>query len=146
MDQTLSPDTNVYTWMSTWYVLIINFYVSIGIFTIIFQCQRYYHPYEHGHIQQSQPLHWRHNERDGVSNYQPPDCLLNSLFKRRSKKRSKLRVIGLCVGNSPVTGEFPTQKASNAENVFIWLRHHAYYIPVTDQTCIGHLSTQCKQR
>ena len=30
---------------------------------------------------------------------------------------------GLCVGNSPVTGEFPTQMASNAENASIW-RHH----------------------
>ena len=29
---------------------------------------------------------------------------------RRSKKISKLRVTGLCVGNSPVTGEFPAQK------------------------------------
>ena len=33
--------------------------------------------------------------------------LLNRLFGRRSKKTSKLRVTGLCVGNSPVTGEFP---------------------------------------
>ena len=32
------------------------------------------------------------------------------------KKPSMLRVTGLCAGNSPVTGEFPTQMASNAEN------------------------------
>ena len=51
--------------------------------------------------------------------------LLNRLFRRRSKKTSRLRVIGLCAGNSPVTGEFPTQKASNAENVSVWWRHHA---------------------
>ena len=38
------------------------------------------------------------------------------------KKTSKLRVTGLCVGNSPVTGEFPTQKASNAEHISIWWR------------------------
>ena len=44
--------------------------------------------------------------------------------RRRSKKTSKLRVTGLCEGNSPVTGEFPAQKDSNAENVFIWWRHH----------------------
>ena len=31
-------------------------------------------------------------------------------------------------GNSPVTGEFPAQRASNAENVSIWLRHHAIYL------------------
>ena len=46
-------------------------------------------------------LHWRHNEQDDVSNHQPRGCLLNRLFRRRSKKISKLRVTGLCVGNSP---------------------------------------------
>ena len=69
-------------------------------------------------------LQWRHNEHDGVSNHQPHDCLLNRLFRCRSKKTSNLRVTGLCVGNSPVTGEFPAQRASNAENVSIWWRHH----------------------
>ena len=43
--------------------------------------------------------------RDGVSNHQPPDCLLNRLFRRRSKNTSKLRVTGFCAGNSPVTGK-----------------------------------------
>ena len=76
-------------------------------------------------------LQWRHNGRDNVSNHQPHDCLLNSLFRRRSKKTSKLRVTGLYVGNSPGTGEFPTQMASNAENVSIWWRHHV--LPVTTQ-------------
>ena len=71
------------------------------------------------------PLQWRHNERDGVSNHQPHDCLLNRLFRRRSKKTSKLWVTGLCEANSPVTGDFPAQTASNAENVSIWLLHHA---------------------
>ena len=52
-------------------------------------------------------------------NHQPHDCLLNRLFRRRSKKTSKPRVTGLCVGNSPVTGEFPAQMACNAENVSI---------------------------
>ena len=46
-------------------------------------------------------LHWRHNDHDGVSNHQPHGCLLSCLFRRRSKKTSKLRVTGLCVGNSP---------------------------------------------
>ena len=41
-------------------------------------------------------------------------------------KTSKHRVIGLCRENSPVTGEFPAQKASNAENVSIWWRYHAF--------------------
>ena len=69
-------------------------------------------------------LRWRHNGRDSVFNHQPHNCLLNRLFRRRSKKTSKLRVTGLCVGNSPGTGEFPAQMASNAENVSIWWRHH----------------------
>ena len=69
-------------------------------------------------------LRWRHNGLDSVSNHQPHDCLLNRLFKRRSKKTSKLCVTGLCAGNSPGTGEFPAQMASYAENVSIWWRHH----------------------
>ena len=77
---------------------------------------------------QTQPyhmtLHWRQNERVSVSDHQPHDCLLNCLFRHRSEKTSKLRVTGLCGGNSPLTGEFPAQMASNAENVSIWWRHH----------------------
>ena len=48
------------------------------------------------------PLQWRHNGRDGISNHQHRDCLLNCLFRRRWKKTSKLRVTGLFEGNSPV--------------------------------------------
>ena len=69
-------------------------------------------------------LQWRHDGHDSVSNHQSHDCLLNRLFRHRSKKTSKLRVTGLCVGNSPGTGEFPAQMASNAENVSILWRHH----------------------
>ena len=69
-------------------------------------------------------LQWRHSGRDGVSNHQLHDCLINRLFRRRSKKSSKLRATCLCAGNSPVPGEFPAQMASHAENVSIWWRHH----------------------
>ena len=65
-------------------------------------------------------LQWRHNDHDGVSNHQPRGCFLNRLFRRRSKKTSKLRVTGLC----DRTGKFPAQVASNAENISIWWRHH----------------------
>ena len=75
-------------------------------------------------------LYWRHNGCDSVSNHQPDDCLLDCLFRRRSKKTSKLRVTGLCVGNWPGTGEFPAQMASNAENVSIWWRHHVIGIRI----------------
>ena len=76
-------------------------------------------------ISTSIPLQWRHNGRNGVSNHHPHVCLLNRLFRCRSKKTSKPRVTGLCVGYSPGTGEFPAQMASNAENVSIWWRRHA---------------------
>ena len=46
-------------------------------------------------------LRWRHNDHPAVSNHQPHGCLLNRLFRRRWKKTSKLRVTGLCAGNSP---------------------------------------------
>ena len=49
----------------------------------------------------------QHNERDGVPNHRRLDCLRNRLFRRRSKKASKPRVIGLSEGNSTVTGEVP---------------------------------------
>ena len=75
-------------------------------------------------------LQWRHNEQDGVSNHQPYDCLLNCLFRPRSKKISKLNITGLCAGNSPVTGEFPAWRTSNAENVSIWWHHHVPMITV----------------
>ena len=35
------------------------------------------------------------------------DCLLHRLFRRRSKKAWKLRVTGLCEGNSPLTNGSP---------------------------------------
>ena len=44
--------------------------------------------------------------------------------RHRSKNTSKFHVTGLCERNSPVTDEFPTQRASNEENVSIWWRHH----------------------
>ena len=76
-------------------------------------------------------LQWRHNGRDGVPNHQPHNCLLNCLFTRRSKKTSKLRVTGLCEGNSPVTGEFPARRASSAENISIWWHHHGWVLSIT---------------
>ena len=45
-------------------------------------------------------LQWRHNERHGVPNHHCFDCLLNCVFRRRSKKTSKLCVTGLRVRGS----------------------------------------------
>ena len=90
--------------------------------------------------------HWLHNERDGVSNHRRLDCLLNRSFRRRSKKTSKLRFTGHCEGNSPVTGEFPAQRASNAENVSIWWRHNVWQFLCRSPQSICHdtnKATQC---
>ena len=94
----------------------------VKLVTDILTCQ--------GHLYYCHTLQWRHNGIDGVSNHQPHHCLLSCLFERRSKKTSKLRVTGLCAGNSPGTGEFPAQRARNAENVSIWWRHHELTINV----------------
>ena len=79
--------------------------------------------HKHGCFRYS-TLQWRRNERDGASNHRCLNCLLNRLLRRRSKKISKLCGIGLCERNSSGTGEFHAQRASNAENVSIWWRHH----------------------
>ena len=91
-------------------------------------------------------LQWRHNEGDGVSTYQPHDCLLNRLFRCRSNQTSKLRVSGLCEGNSPLTGRFGYKQISSEAwfdlqpkfpyrnhsflNTFRGiLSHHVWYFP-----------------
>ena len=77
-----------------------------------------------GCFSKSSTLQWRYNEGDCVSNHRRIACLLHLLFQHSSKKTSKFHVTGLCDANSPVTGEFPTQRASNAKNVSIWWRRH----------------------
>ena len=82
----------------------------------------------------SMTLHWRHNDHDSVSNHQPHGCLLNHLFRRRSKETSKLRVTGLCVGNSPGPVNSPhkgpvTRKMFPFDDVIM-----SYCFPVVDET------------
>ena len=54
-------------------------------------------------------LQWCDNERDGVSNHRRLECLLNRLFRRRSKKTSNFASLALVrwihwgPGNSPYT-------------------------------------------
>ena len=59
-------------------------------------------------------LQWRHNERDCVSIHQPHDCLLNRLSKAQIKENIK------AARHWPLWGEFPTQRASNAEITSSW--------------------------
>ena len=85
-------------------------------------------------------LQWRHNESDCGSNHRRHECLLNRLYMWRSKKTSKLHVNGLWEGNSLVTGQFPAQSASNAENISIWWRHHDHIRPWAWQTVYSSLT------
>ena len=80
-------------------------------------------------------LRWRHNDHAGVSNHQPNGCLLNRLYRRRSKKTSKLRVTGLCAGNSPGPVNSPhkgpvTRKMFPFDDVIMVMR-----VPKTCGTC-----------
>ena len=74
-------------------------------------------------------------------NHRPHDCLHNLLFRRRSKKTSKLRVTGLWAGNSPATGEFRAQRVSKAGNVSIWWRHHVTEDISRDSTALQELKS-----
>ena len=85
-------------------------------------------------------LQWRYNGRDGVSNHQSHGCLLNRLFRRRSKKTPKLRVTGLCMRG---IHRSPAQMASSAENVSIWWRHHAVNIWSTAHFVWYRLINKC---
>ena len=68
------------------------------------------------------PLQWCHNEHDGISNHWHLDCLLNPLFR--------------------LTGEFPAQRASNAENVSIWWRPFAVITwIIVDQDVWCHIAS-----
>ena len=67
---------------------------------------------------------------------------ITSLAIVYSTETSKLGVTGLCDGNSPVSGEFPAQRASNAENVSIGWRHHDHCLTLsevngTSKNCIS---------
>ena len=79
---------------------------------------------------QCEIITWRHNDHDGVSNHQPHGCLLNRLFRRRSKKTSKLCVTGLYAGNSPVPVNSPhkgpvTRKMFPFDDVIMMAMHQA---------------------
>ena len=66
----------------------------------------------------SATLRWRHNDHSGVSNHQPHGCLLNRLFRCKSKKHQSSASLAF------VREIHRGQMASYAENVSIWWRHH----------------------
>ena len=54
-------------------------------------------------------LQWRHKE-----------CAESQITSVSNVYSTVCCVTGLCEGNSPVTDDFPIERASNAKNVFIW--------------------------
>ena len=71
-------------------------------------------------------LQWRHNGRDGVLNQQPSLTIVYSNVYSGADQRKHQSSASLAFVNSLVTGEFPAQKASNAEDASIWLRYHGF--------------------
>ena len=86
-------------------------------------------------------LQWRHDGHDGVSNHQPHYWL----FRRRSKKTSKLRATGLCEGihqwplNSP--HKWPvTRKMFPFDDVIMNFRKDNLVKFVFEVICIGGIT------
>ena len=85
------------------------------------------------------PLHWRHNDHDGVSDHHAASRLFTQPFIQTQIKEDikAPRHWPLC-GEFTGTGEFPAQRTSYAENVSIWWRHHVKTIndgdPVQQRT------------
>ena len=48
----------------------------------------------------------------------------STVYSGADKKNQSFMLLAFFAGNSPVTGEFPAQMASNAEKVSIWWCHH----------------------
>ena len=74
-------------------------------------------------------LQWRHNDHDGVSNHQPHGCLPKRLLRQIKENIKAPRHWPLC-GEFAGVGEISAQRASYAENVSIWWRHHVYVTTV----------------
>ena len=76
------------------------------------------------------------NERDDVSNHQPHDCYSSGYSGANQRKHQSSASLAFVRGihqwpvnsphKGPITrnGEFPAQRANNAENASIWWRHH----------------------
>ena len=100
---------------------------GLNIYSIkLCKCLVSYHTYCTSDVDiMRRSLQWCHSKCDSASNHRCRDCSFTRLFRRRSKKASKLRVTCLCEGNPSVTGGFPFQGASNAEifpfdSVIMW--------------------------
>ena len=79
-------------------------------------------------------LQWRHNGRDGVSNYQSHDCLLNRLFKAQKKKNQSSASLAFVRGihrwplNSPHKGPIARKMFPFDDVIMSWWRHGTHII------------------
>ena len=78
----------------------ISMIIIIRVANVKFKVQ-YKGFYMFGVLTKKWTLHWRPDERDGVSNHQRLNCLLRCLLRHTSKKTSKLCITVLCEGNPP---------------------------------------------
>ena len=81
----------------------------------------------------------RHNGRDGASNHQPRDCLLNRLSDADQRKHQSSASLAFVWGihRSPVNS--PHKKASNAENVSVWWRYHEPPLHISQKKMMDEL-------
>ena len=88
-------------------------------------CWMNYHIY-HNWMREHNTLQWRHNGRDGVSDHQPHECHTQPFIQVQIKENIKAQRLWPSCREFPGDRwiEFPTQRASNADNVSIWWRHH----------------------
>ena len=74
------------------------------------------------------------HERHGVPDHWSFECLLNNSFGLTSEN-NQLTLLTLCWRKPPVTGGFPSQRASDVEKVSIWWSLHALFIFVSKWFC-----------
>ena len=110
---------NMHTYVMICFVVVVLFVVGFFVWCI--------NPYPSRFFFCHRVLQWRHYERNSVSNHRRLDCLLNRLFKRRSKKHqsSASLVFMMAIQRWPLNS--PGQRSSNAEDVSIWWRHHGLH-------------------
>ena len=106
----ISVSKCIYNECSSWYRFLVTFTLAEGG-----HMHGPFHLFSH-QSRTISPLRWRHNDHDGVSNHQPHGCLLNRLFRRRSKKHQ-----------------------SSASLAFVWGIHRDRWIPRTT----GQLRGKC---
>ena len=90
-----------------------------------------------------QSLQRRHNERNSVLNHRRLDCLLNCLFRYRSKKTWNFRVTGLCATH------FYLKKDSKHFDLINWIwfiLYHSKYNPISICLSKKHSTVTCLHR